>query len=81
MAQARSKAHLSYGQALRHFRAERGISQEELANLADLDRTYVSGVERGERNPTLASLLRLVKALDIPLSELAIRAETTRRRN
>jgi transcriptional regulator with XRE-family HTH domain len=81
MAQARSKAHLSYGLALRQFRAERGISQEELANLADLDRTYVSGVERGERNPTLASLLRLVKALDIPLSELALRAETTRRRS
>ena len=81
MAQARSKAHLSYGQALRYFRAERGISQEELAHLADLDRTYVSGVERGERNPTLASLLRLVKALDIPLSELAVRAEAARRRS
>jgi transcriptional regulator with XRE-family HTH domain len=52
------------------------MSQEALAEAAGLDRTYVAGIERGERNPTLASLLRLTTALDVRLSEVAQRAET-----
>lgn len=43
--------------------------------LAELDRTYVSGIERGERNPSLTNLLKLATALDIQVSELATRAE------
>ena len=42
-----------------------GISQEELAFRADLHRTYVSGVERGVRNPTILIVGRLAKALDV----------------
>ena len=82
MAKVRSEVQLAYGEALRELRQERGISQEALAHKSDLDRTYVSGVERGERNPTLASLLRITEALDLNLSDVALRAEarTTRRR-
>jgi transcriptional regulator with XRE-family HTH domain len=75
MPQPRSRAHLAWGLALRGIRNERGLSQERLAQLAELDRTYVSGIERGERNPSLTSLLRLATALDVQVSELATRAE------
>ena len=75
MAQRRSDRHLAYGIALREIRSERSLSQEALAHRAGLDRTYVSGVERGERNPSLESLLKLMDALELPLSELALRAE------
>lgn len=76
MAEPRSAAHVAYGRALRELRAERGISQERLAHIADLDRTYVSGIERGERNPSLTNILRIAEALDVKVSELAARAET-----
>jgi transcriptional regulator with XRE-family HTH domain len=75
VARPRSAAHAAYGPALRDFRGERGISQERLALLAGLDRTYVSGIERGERNPSLANLLKLADALGVQLSEIAARAE------
>ena len=75
MAEPRSAAHLAYGQALRELRAQRQISQERLAQLAGLDRTYVSGIERGERNPSLANILKLAAALDIVVSDIALRAE------
>ncbi len=71
----RSKAHAAYGLALRRLRTERGLSQERLAHLADLDRSYVSGIERGERNPSLANILKLTDALSIKVSELAAMAE------
>jgi transcriptional regulator with XRE-family HTH domain len=72
---ARSPAHPAYGVALRELRSERGLSQERLALAAGLDRTYVSGIERGERNPSLTNLLKLAATLGIKLSELAFRAE------
>ncbi|HEY8705187.1 MAG TPA: helix-turn-helix transcriptional regulator [Gaiellaceae bacterium] len=75
MAKPRSPAHLAYGRALREVRLKRGISQERLAHLSGLDRTYVSGIERGERNPSLTNILKLVDALDISLSELANKAK------
>lgn len=79
MAKPRSAAHLAYGRALRELRAERALSQERLALNAGVDRTFVSGIERGERNPTLTTLLRLVGVLEIPLSDLALRAERMER--
>ena len=54
----------------------RGLSQERLALEAGLDRTYVSGIERGERNPSLGNLFKLVDALGLKVSELAVRAES-----
>ena len=53
------------GQNVRHFRTHLGISQEELAFRSGLHRTYVSGVERGIRNPTVVIVGRLARALDV----------------
>lgn len=53
------------GQNVRTCRTRLGISQEELAFRADLHRTYVSGVERGVRNPTVLIVGRLAKALEV----------------
>jgi transcriptional regulator with XRE-family HTH domain len=78
VAEPRSAAHLAYGQALREIRSERGISQERLAHLCGLDRTYLSGIERGERNPSLANILKIADALGVKVSELAARAEAIR---
>ena len=58
------------GLRLRKFRDRKGISQEELAHQADLDRTYVGGVERGERNLGTLNLLRIAAALNVTASVL-----------
>ena len=58
------------GLTLRTLRRERGLSQEALADLADIDRSYMSGVERGLRNISILNLERLAKALDVPLVTL-----------
>jgi transcriptional regulator with XRE-family HTH domain len=50
---------------IRHFRKLADISQEALADKADLDRTYISGIERGVRNITLDSLEQIITALNI----------------
>jgi transcriptional regulator with XRE-family HTH domain len=59
-----------FGQRVRSLRAKAGISQEKLAELSDLHRTYISGVERGERNPSLTSISRIARALNVSLSEV-----------
>ncbi len=58
---------------LRRWRTERGLSQEELGFEAELDRTYISGVERGVRNPTVTVLQKLAKALKIEPAELLLK--------
>jgi transcriptional regulator with XRE-family HTH domain len=55
---------------LRRIRSAKGISQENLAVDADVDRTYVSGIERREYNPSIELLERIAKALDIDVVEL-----------
>jgi len=59
-----------FGTRLRDIREGRGISQEALAFAAKLHRTYVGGIERGERNPSLTNVVRLAKALQLTPSEL-----------
>ena len=54
------------GRALRWHRLAKGLSQEEFADLCGLDRTYVSGIERGLRNPTVVVLERMAAVLGIP---------------
>ena len=66
---------VAFGAAVRTARVERGWSQEDLGFEADLDRTYVSGIERGVRNPTLAIIWRLAKALGVKPSRLLVEAE------
>ena len=57
----------SFGQAVRRHRELLRLSQEELADRAHLDRTYVSGVERGVRNPTLEVMQKIADALGADL--------------
>jgi transcriptional regulator with XRE-family HTH domain len=59
-----------FGEQLKNFRKERGISQEDLAFRAGLDRTYISGLECGKRNPTLKILVKLAVSLNMKPSEL-----------
>ena len=65
----------SFGAAVRELRRQQGLSQEDLGFEADLDRTYVSGIERGVRNPTLTTVWRLAKALGVAPSRLLKAAE------
>ena len=60
----------AFGKGLRTLRKTRGWSQEVLAEKAGLHPTYIGGIERGERNPSLINLVRLAKALRLSLSEL-----------
>jgi transcriptional regulator with XRE-family HTH domain len=64
---------------LRAFRAERGWSQEEFADMCGLHRTYIGAIERGERNVTLNTLDNIAKALGIPSAELI--SESRRAKN
>ena len=59
-----------FGRRLRELRQERGLSQEELADRAELHRTYVSSVERGERNVALVNVERLANALGVHIRDL-----------
>jgi transcriptional regulator with XRE-family HTH domain len=59
-----------FGKAVRRVREQKGLSQEALADLCHLHRTYIGGIERGERNVGLLNLLRLSKALKVLPSEL-----------
>lgn len=58
------------GLNVRRYRKERGYSQEDLAFACGLHRTYISGVERGIRNPTVVILERIATALEVPTWKL-----------
>jgi ribosome-binding protein aMBF1 (putative translation factor) len=58
------------GESLREHRQRAGLSQEKLAAKAGIDRTYVGGAERGERNVALVNIVRLAEALGIAPAEL-----------
>jgi transcriptional regulator with XRE-family HTH domain len=61
---------IRFGKALRQRRRRLGVSQEEFADMCGLDRTYVGGIERGERNVSLVNIERLAKSLQVSLSDL-----------
>ena len=59
-----------FGENLREARQRTGLSQEKLAAKAGIDRTYVGGAERGERNVALVNIVRLAEALEIAPADL-----------
>lgn len=63
------------GEAIRNLRLERGVSQEEFASVCGLHRTYIGSVERGERNVSLANIIRIADSLYIKASRLLEIAE------
>ena len=63
------------GESIAHFRKMKGISQEVLSGLADIGRTHLSAIERGERKPTLETLFRISCALDIKMSTITLDIE------
>lgn len=65
----------AFGEAVRARREGESLSQEALGQKAGLDRTYVSGLERATRNPTLATMEKVAKALGVSLSTLVAEAE------
>lgn len=61
---------LAFGKVLRAVRREVGLTQEQLAHSAEIDRTFVSLIERGERQPTVRVIFRLAEALRVTPSRL-----------
>lgn len=66
---------LSFGMAIRKYRNQLNISQEKLAELTGLHRTYISEVERGVRNISIVNIYKIAKALDVSLSEIFLYME------
>ena len=60
----------TFGQRMRELRTEKGLSQEALALACDLDRTYIGGIERGERNVSLVNIQKIATALGVSPREL-----------
>ena len=61
---------IRFGRRLRELRLEKGWSQETLANLAEIDRTYIPGIESGKRNVSLVVIEKLANVFDITISEI-----------
>ena len=59
-----------FGERVRKLRKQKGLSQEGLALACDMDRSYIGGVERGERNISIINIYRIAKALGVPAKEL-----------
>lgn len=65
------------GKNVRQIRLDNKLSQEKLAEITGLHRTYIGGIERGERNVSVLNLVKISKALDIPLSQLLDGVDTS----
>lgn len=74
----RSPDHAALGEAIRRLRLEAGMSQEQLAESAGTDLTQVGGVERGVRNPSYTTLLRLATALGTSVGKVTTLADRIR---
>ena len=61
-----------FGETVRTIRKKKGFSQEELADRSGLHRTYIGGIERGERNLSLQNIIALAEGLDCEIAELFI---------
>ncbi|MGY6521453.1 MAG: helix-turn-helix domain-containing protein [Mongoliitalea sp.] len=58
---------VAYGEKVRTIRKSQNVSQEKLAELAELDRTYISDIENGKRNVSIETVFKIAKALDKPM--------------
>lgn len=65
-----SELTIQFGQLVRKHRKEKNMSQEQLALLCDMDRSYLGRIERGEVNPTLEKIYELADSLDISIQKL-----------
>ena len=63
------------GEVIGDFRRRKGVSQEVLSGLADIGRTHLSAIERGERKPTLETLYRICVAMDVTMAEVVSEIE------
>lgn len=63
------------GKVIAELRINKGLSQEVLSGLADIGRTHLSAIERGERKPTLETLYRISNALNMKMSEIVAKIE------
>ena len=66
---------VAVGRVIQRYREEKGISQEVLSGLADIGRTHLSAIERGERKPTMETFYRICLAMNVKMSELAAAVE------
>lgn len=73
--EAKSPEHIALGRAIHELRLGVGVSQDELARSAGMHRTYIGGIERGERNVSFANLLKIADALSERPSRLLSRYE------
>ena len=67
---ARTNAQQKLGKKIRELRLDAELTQEKLGEMTSLDRTYISGIERGLRNPSLRNIEKLAKALKVRSSDL-----------
>lgn len=65
-----TKHQIEFGNKIRSLRTSKGVSQEALADKAGLDRTYISGIERGQRNPSLNNIHKIAGALGKSVRDL-----------
>jgi transcriptional regulator with XRE-family HTH domain len=66
---------IAFGQVLRELRVAKKLTQEQLADLADFDRTFIGFLERGERSPSLDTVFALATALGIPANRLIAKVD------
>lgn len=71
----RSRAHAALGKAVKALRAEKGLTQVQVAERMKVPATFLSDIERGVRNPSWSTILSLAKALGVKPSEIVERAE------
>jgi transcriptional regulator with XRE-family HTH domain len=66
---------VALGAAIRSARRERVMSQEELAYRSEIDRAYMSSIERGQQNPGIVSIIRIAKAMELTAAQLMMAAK------
>ncbi len=68
----------TFGHQVRYYRKLKGISQEDLAALSELHRTYIGAIERGERNVSLNNIDKISQALGVPIAALLMETKANK---